>query len=115
MLPDMLYKSLPYLYIAAGVFFGIVIESNIVFISSALLMTAGFLVLWMRHHPLEYSDVESVPEVQGPKTENWDDIFQAEDERRLPGIARTFPLIDDSGCRIAFDRRLGEQGMSGAV
>lgn len=107
MLPNTLYKSLPYLYIAAGVFCGVVIESNIVLISSALLMAAGLLVLWMRHRPLEDTTVESVPEVHSLKTRDWDDIFQAEQERRLPGIARIFPLIDKGGNMIAFDRRVG--------
>lgn len=115
MLPNMLYKSLPYLYIAAGVFCGVVVESNIVLISSALLMAAGFLVLWMRYRPLKYSSTESVPEVQNLKTRDWDDIFQAEQERRLHGIARTFPLVDSSGDMIAFDRRASERRMPDAA
>jgi hypothetical protein len=115
MLPNTLYKSLPYLYIIAGVFFGIFIDSNIVFISSALLMVAGFLVLWMRHYPLEHTFVESVPEVHKFKQRNWDDVFQAEQERRMLGMARTFPLIDDDGNMIAFDRRVSEQRESDAA
>lgn len=115
MLPKTLYQALPYLYIVSGVFFGVVVESGFVLISSALLMVAGSLVLWMRHHSPASSSTESEPEVQNLKARSWDDIFQAEQERRLLGIARAFPLVDNNGNMIAFDRRLVERKISDAA
>ena len=48
MLPKMIYELLPYLYLSIGVGSGVTISSTLVFIASALLMTAGVLVLAMR-------------------------------------------------------------------
>ena len=109
MLPKTLYVSLPYLYISVAVFSGIVFGSEIVLLFSALLMLMGFLVLWMRHHSQDYFDAESVPEVHQLKHRNWNDIFQAEQERRMLGLAQTFPLIDGSGNLIPFDRRVASR------
>ena len=109
MLPNALYKSLPYLYIAIGVFFGTVIESNIIFVSSALLMTAGFLVLWMRHHPVEHSSTGYTHESPNLKSRDWSDVFQADQERRRLDTPRAFPLIDNDGNMIAFDRRVSDR------
>ena len=109
MLPNPLYQSLPYLYIIAGVLLALVIESDIVLAPTLLLMFTGSLVLWMRHRPLADSSTGSVSEVQSLKSRNWNDIFQAEQERRLLGTTRTFPLIDNQGNMISFDRRVGKR------
>jgi hypothetical protein len=113
MLPNPLYQLLPYLYIVTGALLALVIESDIVLLSTLLLMVAGFLVLWMRHRPLADSSSGTVhPPVREHTTRNWNDIFQAEQERRLIGITRTFPLIDNQGNLIPFDRRVGERRKS---
>lgn len=105
MLLRTLYKSLPYLLIVSGVYGGIVIGSDIVLICSAVLMLAGFILLWLRHYPPERVNAGVRPERQSLKTRNWADIFQAEQERRMTGVIRTFPLIDNNGNLIQFDRR----------
>ena len=106
MLPKTLYVSLPYLYIAIGVFCGVVLESDIVLLFSIILMLMGFLVLWMRHNSQGYSKAESVSITHQIKSRSWNDVFQAEQERRLIGLIREFPLIDNSGNLIPFDRRV---------
>ena len=115
MLPNPLYQSLPYLYIIAGILLALVIESDIVLAPTLLLMFTGSLVLWMRHRPLADSGIGSTPEVRSLKERSWNDVFQAEQERRLLGVARTFPLIDNQGNLIPFDRRVGERRMSRAA
>lgn len=115
MLPYPLYRLLPYLYIAAGALLMLVIESDIIFLSILLLIGAGFMVLWMRYHPLTDTAAGSAHETPGLKTRNWNDVFQADQERRLVGITRTFPLIDNQGNLIPFDRRVGERRKSRAA
>ncbi|KPV41078.1 hypothetical protein AN478_03945 [Thiohalorhabdus denitrificans] len=47
-LPRPLYEALPVLYIGAAVAFLYLVESPLVFLSSALFGAAGMGVLWMR-------------------------------------------------------------------
>lgn len=48
MLPKLLYELLPFLYLSVGMGSGVVIDSTIVFIASAVLMMTGIIVLSMR-------------------------------------------------------------------
>lgn len=48
MLPKLLYELLPFLYLSVGVGSGVVVNSAMVFIASALLVVAGIVVLSMR-------------------------------------------------------------------
>ena len=48
MLPKLLYELLPFLYLSVGVGSGVVVNSTMVFIASALLVMAGIVVLSMR-------------------------------------------------------------------
>ncbi len=48
MLPKMLYELLPYLYLSAGAYGGIVINSAIVIVGSFLLIATGILIISMR-------------------------------------------------------------------
>jgi len=109
MLPKSIYKLLPYFYIGMGLFFMIKVESRLIFFSSSLLITAGCLVLWMRHRntvdPVEYvNDLEAL---------NNDDSEIILDESTIPpgydrrfDNERSFPLVDNKEGLIAFDRRV---------
>ena len=86
----------------------VIVESRLIFFSSALLIAAGGLVLWMRYHnaaePVEYvkpDDSELLLDAI-----NDDDSFH-DHERRIDDD-RGFPLLDDNGAMIAFDRRSKE-------
>lgn len=111
MLPRFIYRLLPYFYIGLGLCCIIIFESRLVFISSALLIAAGCLVLWMRHknavNPVEYVD--------DLETLNNDDTEIILDASTMPpgydrrfDNERSFPLIDDKEGLIAFDRRTNE-------
>ena len=115
MLPKTLIISLPYLTIFFGALSGVVFDSTIVQFFSALLMLAGFIGLWMHQHSQSYSGTQAVPKVRQSSTRSWNDIFQAEQERRMLGTARSFPLIDGEGKLIPFDRRANSGRRSGAA
>ena len=111
MLPKSVYRLLPYFYICLGISCMIIIESRLIFFSSTLLITAGVLVLWMRHRnavePVEYvDDLESL---------NNDESEIILDESTMPpgydrrfDNERSFPLIDHNEGLIAFDRRVNK-------
>lgn len=105
MLPKSVYQSLPYIYIALGLLCLLIVESRLILFSSTLLIAAGGLVLWMRHNNAAY------PVKPVNKTDENSEIIL--DERSLPldyerriDNDRSFPLLDDRGALIAFDRRV---------
>lgn len=111
MLHRSVYQLLPYVYITLGVLCLLVVDSQLIWFSSALLFAAGGLVLWMRHRnsvdPVEYISTN----------EACDDDMQLSsedirDHERRFGDEREFPLIDDNGAMIAFDRRTNNQDKS---
>ena len=115
MLPKTLYKSLPYLYIFIGAFVGLNIESRFVLFSSALLMMAGFIVLWMRHSKHGEMGVEALYDKPMIRTRDWEEIFQADQERRRSSEVRAFPLLDNNGNVVPFDRRVNGRSVSNAA
>ena len=108
MLPKSIYKLLPYFYIGLGLFFMIKVESRLIFFSSSLLITAGVLVLWMRHKN-KVDPVEYINDLEVLNNEDSEIILDAStnslDHDRRFDNERSFPLIDDNDGMIAFDRR----------
>ena len=107
MIPKSIYQFLPYLYIAVGLICMLLVDSKLIFFSSALLIGAGALVLWMRHNnavePVVYIKSSSVS-----AEENFDviaDNNELPDHERRVDDERDFPLVNDDGVLIAFDRR----------
>ena len=49
MLPRVLYELLPYAYLVVGISGSVLVDSNVIFIASVLLMSAGILVILMRY------------------------------------------------------------------
>lgn len=47
-LPRPVYEALPIIYLAVAVLLLVVVESRVIFLSSAMFGAAGMLVLWMR-------------------------------------------------------------------
>jgi hypothetical protein len=47
-LPRPVYEALPIAYLALAILLVVVVESRVIFLSSALFGAAGVLVLWMR-------------------------------------------------------------------
>jgi len=111
MLPKFVYQLLPYFYIGLGIFCMIIIESRLIFFSSALLIAAGVLVLWMRHKNA-VSPVEYVDDLESLKNEDTEIIL--DESTNPPGYdrrfdsERSFPLIDHNDGMIAFDRRVNK-------
>jgi hypothetical protein len=108
MLPRSLYKSLPYLYIVTGLLCWAAIDSNIALIPSVLLVSAGLLVLWMRHKAKQ--ELEYGPPVKASVEEEYQ---LRERIRRLPETDQKFPITDDGENMIAFNRRAGERRKEG--
>jgi len=108
MLPRLLYQLLPYLYIGMGLLCFLVVDSPLIFFSSALLIAAGLLVLWMRRRN---SDIqvkfkpEKVRKVRASVRVTQEKSSPPDYERRT-GEERGFPLIDNNGGMIAFNRRV---------
>lgn len=103
MLPDTIYRLLPYIYIVVGVVFALLIDSALVYISAVLLVITGFLVLWLRYaggaryRPLaqdSYVAADMTPE------------HHARTERRHADDVHEFPIINNNGEIIALDRRI---------
>ena len=109
MFPKFVYQLLPYFYISLGLLCMLVIESPMRFIPSVLLISAGGLVLWMRHNntvdPAEYINAGQTlkDKVSAHLQEKGFDSLSNE-RRFFP--KRSFPLLDGDGAMIAFDRRL---------
>ncbi|MFC1588868.1 hypothetical protein ACFL3P_01200 [Pseudomonadota bacterium] len=108
MLPRSVYQSLPYLYISLGLICMLFVESRLIFFSSTLLITAGALVLWMRRmnsvEPEEYINSGQIMAEEAATPFIDEDDERPDYERRI-GDERAFPLVDDNGGMIAFDRR----------
>jgi hypothetical protein len=47
-LPRPVYEALPIVYLALAILLVVLVESKVIFVSSALFGAAGVLVLWMR-------------------------------------------------------------------
>lgn len=108
MLPRPIYQLLPYFYICLGLLCMLIVESSLIFFSSTLLIMAGGLVLWMRHRnsvdPVEYINAGNA--IRDEEFELWvDESVDLPDYERRLGDQREFPLLDDDGTMIAFDRR----------
>ncbi|MCK5262574.1 MAG: hypothetical protein KAJ92_02760 [Gammaproteobacteria bacterium] len=85
-------------------------ESRLIFFSSTLLMVAGALVLWMRYKnsvdPVEY--INAGMQVKDGESELLiDKSSDLPDHERRFGDDREFPLVDDNGVLIPFERRKG--------
>jgi len=48
MLPKILYELLPFLYLSIGMGSGVVINSTLILIASAVLIAAGIMIITMR-------------------------------------------------------------------
>jgi hypothetical protein len=107
-LPRSIYHLLPYFYICLGLLCMILVESRLIFFSSTLLMVAGALVLWMRYKnsvdPVEY--INSGKPIKDEESEQWlDESTGLLDHERRIDDDRAFPLVDDNGVLIPFERR----------
>ena len=117
MLPKLIYRLLPYFYIGLGLLCMLVVESSWIFLSSLSLIAAGGIVLWMRHNnavnPVEYVDINEIPDEEDEAPVEVEEIViegnadPLDHERRIDD-ERNFPIIDDKGGIIAFNRRTDE-------
>jgi len=108
MLPGSIYKLLPYFYIGLGLISALVVDSKLVFFSSVLLVTAGVLVLWMRHHAVRKFVTKSKQELLEESLDlTLDSSNYFPDHERRIDDDREFPVVDDNGVLIPFDRRDG--------
>lgn len=106
MLPDTIYRMLPYIYIVVGVLCAMLVESELVYVSSVVLVFTGLLVLWMRYAGGAHYEQEK--HASGPSlVAEFDLRPRIKKERRQTDIQREFPLINNKGEIIALDRRLG--------
>jgi hypothetical protein len=101
MLLSPIYKSLPYIYIVAGLFCWWALRTNFSLIFAAALVLAGFIVLWMRRRAKQMS-VYRAPEKD-------DEHIIRFGERRFLVEEREFPIVDSNDNMVAFDRRRGER------
>ena len=107
MLPKSIYQSLPYFYIGLGLLCLLLVESRLILISSTLLIAAGGFVILMRYRnsvdPVEYIKQGQI------KEKNLEDYLEESadfpDHERRIGDEREFPVVDDNGVVIPFDRR----------
>lgn len=108
MLPNSLYKLLPYFYISLGLLCALLVESRMVLLPSALLVATGALVLWMRYRnavePEAYIDSSDTRYEEESEVSLAGNEEIPDHERRI-GDERDFPLLDDQGNMIAFNRR----------
>lgn len=113
MLPRVIYQLLPYIYIALGVVCMLIVESRLIFFSSSLLIAAGVLVLWMRQKN-SVEPAQSSKDSEALKAEEiellYDEVVSMPDHERRIGDDRRFPLVDDNGVMIPFERRSHESG-----
>jgi hypothetical protein len=108
MLPRLIYQLLPYFYIGLGLVCILIVESRLIFFSAALLIAAGGMVLWMRQRkPVDL--VKSSKKSEALSEEELglfinEEVDFPDHERRI-GDERQFPLTDDNGVLVPFDRR----------
>lgn len=112
MLPESLYKALPFIYISLGTVCVLAVDSDIIFIPAFLLVAAGCMILWMRYQPRR--DEKKIKARKKPKKSKLASelgyAYKArERDRRVPTGKQEFPLTDDHGNLIAFERRVGER------
>lgn len=109
MLPRKLYELLPFLYILTGVVCAALINSTIVLISSMLLIVTGVFVLLMRRN-FRKSLNKSYRMYRAEYEEAIVDGIERRsgNERRLRKVI-AWPILDDAGNRIIYDRRVGER------
>ena len=108
MLPKSIYQLLPYIYISISLLCVLVVESSLIFFPSAVLIMAATLVFWMRYknavNPAKYIDLtKTAPERESDLL--FDQSADIIDHERRLDDKRVFPLLDDNGAMIAFDRR----------
>ena len=106
MLPDTIYRALPYIYIVVGVACAVFIASPLVYVASAVLVVAGLIVFWMRHAwGAKYRPI--LRKTHSPAGSASAGQKHEEHDRRRTSARREFPIINHNGEIIAFDRRLG--------
>jgi len=110
MFPRLIYQLLPYLYFGLGLLCILIADSPFIFLSAALFIAAGWLVMWMRHRnlvdPVEYIKASKVPSDKAATASFSDEKSSPPDYERRSADQRSFPLIDNSGGMIAFNRRM---------
>ncbi len=112
-LPDLLYKSLPYLYVFMGFIFAFTIEPKAVYVLSFLLFSILFLLFWIRYSSKVESERLELGIMQRPqqgflrKPDNY--IQRSKKNRRIDNARHSFPLLDRSGMRISHDRRVKDR------
>ena len=99
MMPRGLYELLPYLYIAAGITGGLMIDTSLIMIGSLLLVSAGLLTLYMRFQ--HRSGRFATEQIAGERRRG---------DRRRRNVS-DFPLVDSAGQLIIADRRIGDRRM----
>lgn len=114
MLPRKLYELLPYIYIGVAILCAAAIDSKLVLLPSALLVTAGTLTLYMRHQARRNAAVmqtlqsgAGVRAAAGALSAGFGNRRSGDDRRQFE--AGTFPLADYDDRLIAFDRRVDER------
>ena len=103
MFPAFLYELLPYIYLTVGAVGYAVFESSLILMASALIILAGFIVLWMRIDYRRKSRNGGVVNIHFDNRSNSD--------RRKNHFA-VFPLVDGLGNLIEENRRSGERRQS---
>ena len=104
MLSRVVYGLLPYVYIIIGVLCALMIDSGLVYFSSALFIFTGIVVLWLRHAGgAMYRPVNSGRHAAADPAQE----HHVKTERRGMNVRHEFPLVNHKGEIIAFDRRLG--------
>ena len=112
MLPRKLYELLPYLYIVTGIFSAALIDSTVVLISSMLLIITGIFIFLMRRSFRQ--SLNQRYELQQALNESAVDVFVEKrsgiDRRRRE--VKAWPVLDNAGERIFFDRRTADRRVS---
>ena len=100
MLPRLLYELLPYLYLGVGAIGCAIFDSELVIISSVLVILAGLIVLWMR---IDYR--RTVFEI----VKNDLRVVKRSSQDRRQVESTEFPIVDSSGVVVNANRRFGER------
>ena len=100
MLPTALYELLPYIYLGVGAVGCAISDSELILIASALIILAGFIVLWMR---IDYRHTAVAPEAINVHFE------KREGDDRRQRVSSVFPLVDRTGETVNADRRVGDR------
>jgi len=115
MLPRLLYELLPYAYLVIGIIGGVLIDSTIIFISSVLLLSAGILVLMMRYNYRRDASARRLQIVEAAQAKFESSlsvdgklVMRSATDRRCYVVA-SFPVVDEQGYLVKFDRRAGER------